>query len=96
MVLVCHNVFGLFVRHLSWSVEGGGTKVSEHPVHCFQRNVNKTLLPSDIVKLIGCFVCGEHGGNCIDQWDRLSIAVSPESSTPVVKTVKIASLHYGQ
>ena len=32
MVLVCYNVFGLFVRHPSWSVEGG-TKVSEHPVH---------------------------------------------------------------
>ena len=23
MILVCYNVFGLFVRHLSWSVEGG-------------------------------------------------------------------------
>ena len=32
MVLVCYNLFGLFVRHPSWSVEGG-TKVSEHPVH---------------------------------------------------------------
>ena len=24
MILVCHNVFGLFVQHPSWSVEGGG------------------------------------------------------------------------
>ena len=31
MVLVCHNVLGLFVRHPSWSVEGG-TKVSKHPI----------------------------------------------------------------
>ena len=31
MVLVCYNVFGLFVRHPSWSVEGE-TKVSKHPV----------------------------------------------------------------
>ena len=31
MILVCYNVFGLFVRHLSWSVEGGA-KVSKHPV----------------------------------------------------------------
>ena len=26
------NVFGLFIRHLSWSVAGGGAKVSKHPV----------------------------------------------------------------
>ena len=32
MVLVYHNVFGLFVRHQSWSVEGGA-KVSKRPVH---------------------------------------------------------------
>ena len=31
MILVCYNVFGLFVQHLSWSMEGG-SKVSKHPV----------------------------------------------------------------
>ena len=31
MVLVCYNVFGLFVRHLSWFVEGVA-KVLKHPV----------------------------------------------------------------
>ena len=32
MVLVCYNVFGLFVQHPSWSVEGEN-KVSKHPVN---------------------------------------------------------------
>ena len=32
MVLVCHNVLGVFVLHPSWYVEGGGAKVSKHPV----------------------------------------------------------------
>ena len=41
MILVCHNVFGLFVQHTSWSVEegDGGDKVSKLPVAVILRYI---------------------------------------------------------
>ena len=45
MILVCYNVFGLFVRHLSWSVEGGA-KVSKHPVYIVKIDKKQNPLKS--------------------------------------------------
>ena len=57
MIIVCHNVIGLFVQHPSWSVEGE-TKVSKHPV-----DSSKTLTFTLRVSIVKKYMKSTHAEN---------------------------------